>query len=218
MKEKDEKTEKTEVDKPVEGGDAAVSEPAPVLASPVEASPAAPASDLTNDKVEQPESATATPSTGHGTKDRRRTSFFSTLGTKKEKKAEVASDSEHGGASSSLPKLSGLFRKPSRAAKTHLESNKEPAPPMPEQTTTESTVAPVPETAPVIGEVAPAATGAPEAQHAPVVGGEGAPTITAVSEAQNAPAVNGAIGDTVPAAAPVSQSTVEHVPELRAAA
>lgn len=50
-------------------------------------------------------------------KERRRSSFFGTLGSKKERRAEPTSDSEvTDGEGKKVGKLGGLFRRPSRAA------------------------------------------------------------------------------------------------------
>ena len=52
-------------------------------------------------------------------KERRRSSFFGTLGSKKERRAEATSDSEvTDGEGKKVGKLGGLFRRPSRAAQS----------------------------------------------------------------------------------------------------
>ena len=61
-----------------------------------------------------------TSTTPDALKERRRSSFFGTLGGKKEKRSDVISDTEGTdgeGKKSASTKLTGLFRKPSRAVK-----------------------------------------------------------------------------------------------------
>lgn len=59
----------------------------------------------------------ATSATPEQPKERRRSSFFGTLGSKKERRAEATSDSEvTDGEGKKVGKLGGLFRRPSRAA------------------------------------------------------------------------------------------------------
>ena len=61
-----------------------------------------------------PAATTATPEPA---KERRRSSFFGTLGSKKERRSEATSDSEvTDGEGKKVGKLGGLFRMPSRAA------------------------------------------------------------------------------------------------------
>ncbi|WEW55754.1 hypothetical protein PRK78_001187 [Emydomyces testavorans] len=77
--------------------------------------------------TEEP-AATAEQATGATLKEKRRTSFFGNFGAKKEKKAEPA-EGEHAegeqakARSPSIPRLGGLFRKPSKA----VQKDKEPA-------------------------------------------------------------------------------------------
>ena len=60
--------------------------------------------------------STATPTATDSTKPARRTSFFNTLGTKKERKTDATSDAEGtDGEGRRSSKFGGLFRKPSRA-------------------------------------------------------------------------------------------------------
>ncbi|KAI9804293.1 MAG: hypothetical protein M1833_007100 [Piccolia ochrophora] len=131
------------------------------------------------------------------TKDRRRSSFFGTLSSKKERKTD-ASDSE------GTSKFGGIVRKASRAVKGQKDtSKKEPAPAAP---ITEKT-----DNAAVEDKTAaPAATGA----SAPIEGGPVSETPAAVTEPQgtgegatNETSINkdGAIGDVVPEAVTVGQ-------------
>lgn len=90
----------------------------PVTTAPSEPSTTAPAADVPESAaVETP----AAPTTmADPAKEKRRSSFFGNLGTKKEKKTDVISDSEEGEGKKSAPtKFGGLFRKPSRAARTN---------------------------------------------------------------------------------------------------
>ena len=136
-------------------------------------------------------------------KDKKRSSFFNTLGGRREKRAEVPSDAEHtdGEAkpkianASPLPKLSGLFRMPSRAAKTHLESAKKPASQTAEQTGMEQGVAHGQETSAVAaGEAVPSTA-----------------TERVLPEPRTTSVVNGAIGDVPP-------TTTQMTPEVQATA
>ncbi|KAI9844232.1 MAG: hypothetical protein M1837_005738 [Sclerophora amabilis] len=141
-------------------------------------------------------------------KDRRRSSFFSTLGTKKEKKSEVTSDTETGDAQSKPKptqgsKIGELFRKPSRAVRgssaNRESSKKEAASPAPVPETSETAATTETPTDPVTQDAAPAATTAPEAQNTGSV-------------------ENGAIGDVVPEAVSVGQSREQATPQVQAAA
>ncbi|KAI9882280.1 MAG: hypothetical protein M1823_005975 [Watsoniomyces obsoletus] len=87
--------------------------------------------------------------TGEPSKDKRRTSFFNTLGARKEKRAdaptvetEPTTDSDgktRSATGSPLDKFGGLFRKPSRSAKSFLDGGKkESAPAVPAVPTTET--------------------------------------------------------------------------------
>lgn len=59
----------------------------------------------------------ATSATPELAKERRRSSFFGTLGSRRERRAEATSDSEvTDGEGKKVGKLGGLFRRPSRAA------------------------------------------------------------------------------------------------------
>lgn len=184
----------------------------PAQATTVTAEP--PASGPRNtDKVEgtSPVSPAGESGNAHNTtKDKRRSSFFGALGTKREKKPEVATEAEHAEgetkqkntSTSPLPKLGGLFRKPSRAAKTHLGTGKDDSKAAEGQTSAETPAVPNQETA-------------------PSVPGENATTTTTsgVSEPQNVLGANGAIGDVVPAAITVGQPPRERTsPEVPATA
>ncbi|KAI1983324.1 hypothetical protein LOZ53_005906 [Ophidiomyces ophidiicola] len=77
--------------------------------------------------AEEPAAATSEPAPGATLKERRRTSFFGNFGTKREKKVET-SEGEPTEASEppkvrspSIPRLGGLFRKPSKAVKKEKE-------------------------------------------------------------------------------------------------
>ncbi|EER28054.1 hypothetical protein CPC735_033900 [Coccidioides posadasii C735 delta SOWgp] len=70
--------------------------------------------------------------TGATLKEKRRTSFFGNFGTKKEKKVEAAEGEQAEGEqakarSPSIPRLGGLFRKPSKAVKKDKEVAPAPA-------------------------------------------------------------------------------------------
>lgn len=74
------------------------------------------------------EEPATSPEASGAIKDKRRTSFFGNFGTKKEKKAETPEAEPTEGESkdskartSSLPRLGGLFRKPSKAVKKEKE-------------------------------------------------------------------------------------------------
>lgn len=86
--------------------------------------------------VASPAATATTPENGKNT---RRQSFFSTLGTKKEKKPGAISDGEATdgeGKKSASSKLGGLFRKPSRAQGGKSTSDAaEPMPTVPKETT-----------------------------------------------------------------------------------
>lgn len=106
---------------------------------------------------------TATATTPEAVKDKRRTSFFGSLGGKKERTAEVGPESEVVDGESrqkSTPtsKLGGLFRRPSRAAKGEkdVSKNQSTSP----TAVTDSTETPVP-----ISKDTPAATTETPATH-----------------------------------------------------
>ncbi len=127
-------------------------------------------------------------------KDKKRPSFFNTLSSRKEKKAEVAPEGEaadaegkKAGNSSTMPKFSGLFRKPSRGAKALFDQKKESAPATTDSKSTEPETATAPlegttvepattseatPTAPTtstVDEIAPVATSQPSTKAAPEV-------------------------------------------------
>lgn len=122
-----------------------VSATAPQLDDPVTtASPEATlASAVAEPATENPEtsaavsSPTATATTPDGTKDKRRTSFFGTLGTRKEKKSDTPSDTEAIDGEKKTPtKFGSIFRKPSRrvASGSRAPYNSEATPPLPDST------------------------------------------------------------------------------------
>ncbi|KAI9786057.1 MAG: hypothetical protein M1816_008148 [Peltula sp. TS41687] len=141
----------------------------------------------------------------HATKERRRSSFFGTLGTRRERKPEVASETEHSEgetkqkttSTSPLPRLGSIFRKPSRGAKTHLGTGKDGVKPVEGHSSAENTVAPNQETT-------------------PITAGEGTTmNTTGISEPQNNQAANGAIGEVIPATANTAEPAVERTsPEV----
>ena len=135
----------------------AVSEAAPQLGDPVKEStspvaepatettaPAAPAAP-----VAAPAEASKTATTPDATKGARRSSsFFGTLGGKKDKRSEATSDAEvTDGEGKKSTGVTGLFRKASRAVrgdKTTSESSAPPPPPPAKAATEETSEAPAP--------------------------------------------------------------------------
>lgn len=182
-------------------GGTVTSEPAQIATTDV--SGAGPSS---TDKTEgtSPVSPAGEASNGpHVTKDKRRTSFFGTLGTRREKKPEVAPEVERtegetkqkNTSTSPIPRLGGIFRMPSRGAKAQLGTGKEGAKPAEGQPSVENTVAPNQETTPTAAAEGTTTSG------------------TGVSESRNGQGVNGAIGDVIPAAGqPSREHTSPEVP------
>ena len=83
---------------------------------------AAPSTEAVAPTTSEPTGTAASPDT---TKPNRRSSFFNNLGSKKEKRPDVASESEttDGEGRKSSSKLGGLFRKPSRATSGNRASS-----------------------------------------------------------------------------------------------
>ncbi|KAI9821996.1 MAG: hypothetical protein M1826_000608 [Phylliscum demangeonii] len=172
------------------------SESLPVSAATTSVEPAAHASAA----VENGE--TSAPVTPAGAlKEKRRTSFFGTFAARKEKRGELAAEGEHAEAAdatskaanaSPLPKLGGLFRKPSKAANAHLGSGRTEA------------------TAPVLAR--PATETAAAAESSSTV-----PHATA-ADAGHGLTANGAIGDVVPTTVTHSSVPVDDVPAVQAIA
>lgn len=103
-----------------------------------EATPTSPVAEPYTDSAEV-SSPTATATTPDGTKDKRRTSFFGTLGTRKEKKADTPSDSEIVDGEKKTPtKFGSIFRKTSRRVPSGSRgpNNFEATPPIPDSTET----------------------------------------------------------------------------------
>ena len=87
-------------------------------------------------------SPAATATTPDGIKDKRRTSFFGTLGTRKEKKSDTPSDSEAVDGEKKTPtKFGSIFRKTSRRVPSgsRAPNNSEATPPIPDSTETTAT-------------------------------------------------------------------------------
>lgn len=138
----DPKDVKTEEDQKVEPQAAAAVEPTEG-AAPVASSTEAPS---TSTKPDGAVAETSSPSkAADAAKDKKRPSFFNTLSSRKEKKAEVVPEGEHvdaegkkTGNASPMPKLSGLFRKPSRGAKALFDTKKDAAPATSDSKSTEA--------------------------------------------------------------------------------
>ena len=146
----------------------AVSATAPQLDDPVttrsEPGPVSPAADASESAVV--ESPVAPTTATDPAKEKRRSSFFGNLGTKKERKSDVISDSEEGEGKKSAPtKFGGLFRKPSRAARTN--ANPSAASETAAEPTSASKDGPsIVATPPTPAEAEPVSTG--HGQHTPV--------------------------------------------------
>lgn len=120
----------------------AVSATAPRLEDPIttgssEPSTTAPASTAAADTTETSalvDSPSATATTPEPGKEKRRSSFFGNLGTKREKRTDITSDADipDGEGKKSAPaKFGGLFRKPSRAAASGNRSGNNATSPIP---------------------------------------------------------------------------------------
>lgn len=174
-----------------EGAAAAqVSTPSEPAHAPVPSTEPSVPADNAKDDVETPAADVALPAaikTADPAKDKRRTSFFSPFGGKKEKKPDGTSDAENvegepknrSAGTSPIPKLGGLFRMPSRSAKAHLDGAKTG-----QDTKVADNAPQVPES---VTSLKPAGT-------------------ENVSETEHSQARRGAIGDVVPDAVVVGQS------------
>jgi hypothetical protein len=138
-------------------------------------------------------------------KDKRRTSFFNTLGSRREKRSEPVADADSvdaegrhkAGSTSPLPKFGGLFRKPSRGAKTLLDQSKK-------DTSSDAAAA-------KSGDGAADATAAPAAvtSQTGTTATDAALPATTATHGGNAPATN---------LASAGPSSAKPVPEVQAAA
>lgn len=91
----------------------------PATTAPSEPSATGPAADVTESAAPN-DTPIASATTPDPAKEKRRSSFFGNLGTKKEKKTDLISDTEEAEGKKSTPaKFGGLFRKPSRAARSN---------------------------------------------------------------------------------------------------
>jgi hypothetical protein len=158
-----------------------------------------------NAEIPAADASTSTPQkAAEVNKDKRRTSFFNTLGSRKEKRSEPVADADpvdaegkhKAGSTSPLPKFGGLFRKPSRGAKTLLDQSKKDT----------SSDAPAPKS----GDSAADPTAAPAAvtSQTDTTATDAALPATTTTHEANAPATLASTGP----------SSTKPVPEVQAAA
>ncbi len=114
----------------------------PVTTTPTDPTATSPVAADSSDSALPVNGPTGTAITPDGFKDKRRTSFFGNLGTRKDKRTDTTSDAEvidGDSKKSTPPKFGGLFRKPSRRAPSgsRAPNNIDPPPPaLPEPTET----------------------------------------------------------------------------------